>query len=79
VREQRVAAAHPAPNGIVLVRRPAKTAHAYATVWNKEGIAYQLMFNLTDAMHCYRTGTDDWFKFIGIQSTAPVFMFQGSA
>jgi type 1 glutamine amidotransferase len=20
-------------------------------------------------MHCYRTGTDDWFKFIGIQST----------
>lgn len=26
-----------------------------ATVWNKEGIAYQLMFNLTDAMHCYRT------------------------
>ena len=26
-----------------------------ATVWNKMGIAYQLMFNLTDAMHCYRT------------------------
>jgi tetratricopeptide (TPR) repeat protein len=26
-----------------------------AAVWNKEGIAYQLMFNLTDAMHCYRT------------------------
>ena len=24
-------------------------------VWNKMGIAYQLMFNLTDAMHCYRT------------------------
>ena len=23
-------------------------------VWNKMGIAYQLMFNLTDAMHCYR-------------------------
>lgn len=22
-------------------------------VWNKMGIAYQLMFNLTDAMHCY--------------------------
>lgn len=22
--------------------------------WNKMGIAYQLMFNLTDAMHCYR-------------------------
>lgn len=26
-----------------------------ADVWNKLGIAYQLMFNLTDAMHCYRT------------------------
>jgi tetratricopeptide (TPR) repeat protein len=26
-----------------------------AGVWNKMGIAYQLMFNLTDAMHCYRT------------------------
>jgi tetratricopeptide (TPR) repeat protein len=26
-----------------------------AEVWNKMGIAYQLMFNLTDAMHCYRT------------------------
>ena len=26
-----------------------------AVVWNKMGIAYQLMFNLTDAMHCYRT------------------------
>ena|ERR1700758_1997487 len=26
-----------------------------AQVWNKMGIAYQLMFNLTDAMHCYRT------------------------
>jgi tetratricopeptide (TPR) repeat protein len=24
-----------------------------ATVWNKLGIAYQLMFNLTDAMRCY--------------------------
>lgn len=23
-------------------------------VWNKMGIAYQLMFNPTDAMHCYR-------------------------
>lgn len=23
-------------------------------VWNKMGIAYQLMFNLTEAMHCYR-------------------------
>lgn len=26
-----------------------------AVVWNKLGIAYQLMFNLTDAMHCYKT------------------------
>ena len=26
-----------------------------ADAWNKMGIAYQLMFNLTDAMHCYRT------------------------
>ena len=26
--------------------------------------------NLHCAMHCYRTGTDDWFKFVGIQSTA---------
>lgn len=26
--------------------------------------------NLHCAMHCYRTGTDDWFKFIGIQSTS---------
>ncbi len=26
-----------------------------AVVWNKMGIAYQLMFNLTDAMHCYHT------------------------
>src|SRR5436190_18374364 len=25
--------------------------------------------NLHCAMHCYRTGTEDWFKFIGIQST----------
>ncbi|HEX5443888.1 MAG TPA: ThuA domain-containing protein [Pirellulales bacterium] len=25
--------------------------------------------NLHCAMHCYRTGTDDWFKFVGIQST----------
>ena len=24
-------------------------------VWNKMGIAYQLMFDLTDAMHCYNT------------------------
>jgi tetratricopeptide (TPR) repeat protein len=26
-----------------------------ATVWNKMGIAYQLMLDLTDAMHCYKT------------------------
>ena len=26
--------------------------------------------NLHCAMHCYRTGTDDWFKFVGIQSAA---------
>lgn len=26
--------------------------------------------NLHCAMHCYRTGTDDWFKFLGIQSSA---------
>lgn len=26
--------------------------------------------NLHCAMHCYRTGTDAWFKFIGIQSSA---------
>ena len=26
-----------------------------AAAWNKMGIAYQLMFNLTEAMHCYRT------------------------
>lgn len=25
--------------------------------------------NLHCAMHCYRTGTNDWFKFVGIQST----------
>jgi type 1 glutamine amidotransferase len=25
--------------------------------------------NLHCAMHCYRTGTDDWFQFVGIQST----------
>ena len=25
--------------------------------------------NLHCAMHCYRTGTDDWFKFCGIQSS----------
>jgi type 1 glutamine amidotransferase len=26
--------------------------------------------NLHCAMHCYRTGTDDWFQFVGIQSAA---------
>ncbi|MFO0821493.1 MAG: ThuA domain-containing protein [Pirellulales bacterium] len=25
--------------------------------------------NLHCAMHCYRTGTDDWFKFLGLHST----------
>lgn len=25
--------------------------------------------NLHCAMHCYRTGTDDWFKFVGVQSS----------
>lgn len=25
--------------------------------------------NLHCAMHCYRVGTDDWFQFVGIQST----------
>lgn len=25
--------------------------------------------NLHCAMHCYRTGTDDWFTFLGLQST----------
>jgi tetratricopeptide (TPR) repeat protein len=32
-----------------------KAPKSDADVWNKMGIAYQLMFNLTDAMHCYRT------------------------
>lgn len=32
-----------------------KAPKSDADVWNKTGIAYQLMFNLTDAMHCYRT------------------------
>jgi tetratricopeptide (TPR) repeat protein len=32
-----------------------KAPDSDAGVWNKMGIAYQLMFNLTDAMHCYRT------------------------
>jgi type 1 glutamine amidotransferase len=34
---------------------------------HKEGIA---AVNLHCAMHCYRTGTEDWFQFVGIQSAA---------
>ena len=34
---------------------------------HKEGIG---AVNLHCAMHCYRTGTDDWFQFIGIQSAS---------
>lgn len=33
---------------------------------HKRGVA---AVNLHCAMHSYRTGTDDWFKFVGIQST----------
>ena len=33
---------------------------------HKSGVA---AVNLHCAMHCYRTGTADWFEFIGIQST----------
>ena len=33
---------------------------------HKEGVG---AVNLHCAMHCYRTGTDDWFEFVGIQST----------
>jgi type 1 glutamine amidotransferase len=33
---------------------------------HKAGVA---AVNLHCAMHCYRTGTPDWFEFIGIQST----------
>ena len=33
---------------------------------HKGGVA---AVNLHCAMHCYRTGTDDWFQFIGLQST----------
>lgn len=32
-----------------------KAPHKDGDVWNKMGIAYQLMFNETDAMHCYST------------------------
>ena len=32
-----------------------KKAPPNAAVWNKLGIAYQLMFDMTDAMHCYQT------------------------
>jgi tetratricopeptide (TPR) repeat protein len=31
----------------------AKIEHPSATVWNKMGISYQMMFNLKDAMRCY--------------------------
>jgi type 1 glutamine amidotransferase len=34
---------------------------------HKEGVG---AVNLHCAMHCYRTGTDDWFQFVGIQSTS---------
>jgi type 1 glutamine amidotransferase len=34
---------------------------------HKEGVA---AVNLHCAMHCYRTGTADWFEFCGIQSAA---------
>jgi len=34
---------------------------------HKAGLA---AVNLHCAMHCYRTGTDDWFQFTGIQSNA---------
>jgi Flp pilus assembly protein TadD len=30
------------------------TGPTTATVWNKLGIAYQMMFNLSEAMHCYQ-------------------------
>jgi type 1 glutamine amidotransferase len=33
---------------------------------HKSGVA---AVNLHCAMHCYRVGTDDWFKFVGIHST----------
>lgn len=33
---------------------------------HKNGVA---AVNLHCAMHCYRTGKDDWFQFVGIQST----------
>lgn len=33
---------------------------------HKNGVA---AVNLHCAMHCYRTGTDDWFQFVGIHST----------
>jgi type 1 glutamine amidotransferase len=34
---------------------------------HKEGVA---AVNLHCAMHCYRTGNEDWFKFCGIQSAS---------
>ncbi|MBL8826139.1 MAG: ThuA domain-containing protein [Planctomycetaceae bacterium] len=33
---------------------------------HREGVA---AVNLHCAMHCYRTGTEDWFQFVGIQSS----------
>lgn len=33
---------------------------------HKKGVA---AVNLHCAMHCYRTGTNDWFEFVGLQST----------
>lgn len=33
---------------------------------HKEGVG---AVNLHCAMHCYRVGTDDWFQFVGIQSS----------
>lgn len=33
---------------------------------HRDGVA---AVNLHCAMHCYRTGTDDWFQFVGIQSS----------
>lgn len=32
-----------------------KVPHPSSDVWNKMGIAYQLMFNLEEASHCYQT------------------------
>jgi tetratricopeptide (TPR) repeat protein len=32
----------------------AKIPHPSAVIWNKMGIAYQMLFNLKDATHCYK-------------------------